>query len=384
MTLSGSAQGEGQIDSILLDMAQRQATESDLFFSGTFPTYRRYGRAVRGKPDNNIFFTGLVAFTLRELYPQLAPRARSVCDSILVRAYRAYPHFRNPGGRPTFNFWRQEPPLVFPHSWFLNHFNKVNQLPDDLDDTAILWLSMQAPDSIAREVKQLMKAHANGTRGKWIRNTYRPYRKIPAYSTWFGVKMPVDFDFCVLTNVLYFVNAYGLPEDAHDSASVELLRRMIVSGQYIRHADYISPHYGRTPLLLYHIARLLSRFSIPALDTLKPALLQTSRTAYAAADNWLDSLVLSTAVMRLGGEPPAAPALREEALTNHEGTSFFVASFSAIMPNLGKKLLLHSDLIKYYFTCPAYREALYLENMILRRESGMGARIGLRPAPGAR
>lgn len=376
VALTAVAQGEESVDSMLQDIAQRQIKESVLFYPGTFPTYRRYGLSDRRKPDNNIFFTGLVAFTLRELYRYLDSGSRSVCDSILARAYRAYPRFRNRDGRPTFNFWRQDPPLVFPHSWFLNHFNEVNQLPDDLDDTAILWLSMEAPDSVAQAVKNLMRAHANGADDKWIRNTYRPYRKIPAYSTWFGVKMPIDFDFCVLTNILYFGHAYGLPEDKQDSASIELLRRMIVSGQYIRHAGYISPHYGRTPLLLYHIARLLDRFSIPALDTLKPELLQTARTAYATAGTWLDSLVLSTAVVRLGGEVLPAPVWREEALED-SASSFFVASFSAMMPNFGKKLLLRSNAIKYYFNCPAYREALYLENMILHRESGVTAHISL-------
>jgi hypothetical protein len=376
VTLTAFAQGAGSVDSILQDVAQRQVKESALFYPGTFPTYRRYGLSERAKPDNNIFFTGLVAFTLRELYPYLDSGSRRVCDSILARAYRAYPRFRNRDGRPTFNFWRQDPPLVFPHSWFLNHFNEVNQLPDDLDDTAILWLSMEAPDSVVQAVKELMRAHANGAGGKWIRNTYRPYRKIPAYSTWFGVKMPIDFDFCVLTNILYFGHTYGLREDRQDSASIELLRRMVVSGQYIRHASYISPHYGRTPLLLYHIARLLGRFSIPALDTLKPELLQTARTAYQTADTWLDSLVLSTAVVRLGGEILPAPVWREGALKNSAG-SFFVASFSAMMPNLGKKLLLRSNAIKYYFNCPAYREALYLENMILHRESAVMADTSL-------
>jgi hypothetical protein len=353
------------VDSLLHLIEKMQVTEDDFYFKGSFPTYRRYGRSASFKEDNAVFFTGLIAFTLKELLPDLNAAQRAVCDTIIDRAIQSYAHFRNANGLPTFNFWRVRPPLVFPNSWFLNHFNETQQLPDDLDDTVILWLSMDPPDSLMKWVKILMGQHANGET-RWIRNTYRRYRKIPAYSTWFGKKMPIDFDFCVLCNVLYFVHEYQLPLNIHDSASVLLLRQMIEHKEYLKHPGYISPHYGRTSLLLYHAARLLAKFSIPALDTLKPQLLQDARQAYSHAGNWLDSVLLSTAIMRLGGEDTPLPRLDNAGLY-HNTTTFFVASFSAILPGTWKKILLNNQLIKYYFSCPAYRCALYLENLVLRK-----------------
>jgi hypothetical protein len=351
-------------DSLVRLLSSMQQRQDDFYFKGTFPVYRRYGRSEKLKPDNSIFFTGLVALVLTQVRDALPPDARPLADSIVSRAVSSYVHFRNPSGAPTYNFWRAEPPLVFPNSWFLNHFNQSNQLPDDLDDTAILWLTMDAPDSTARRVKALMEAHANGMMGR-IRNTLPGYRDLPAYSTWFGVKMPVDFDFCVMCNVLYFAATYGLPFTVQDSASVEYIRRVIVTGQWRSRAAFVSPHYGRPPVLLYHVSRLLTRLHVPALDTLKPVLLAEAREAYHRSDNWLDSVLLSTTVIRLGGTPPPLPRFSEAALEEHM-PAFFVASFSAYMPGIFKKMLLGSQVIKYYFSCPAYRAALYLENRLLR------------------
>lgn len=371
VTHVGVAQRNSEADTLLHQIAGAQVKKDSFYFRGSFPSFRHYGAGGKLKPDNNIFFTGLVAFTLQELKPYLDSSQQALCDSVIQRAQQAYPHFKNKGGRPTYNFWRVEPPLVFPNSWFLNHFNASHALPDDLDDTSILWLTFlhdstrgnYPSDSILLLVKKLMGEHANGGEN-WIRNTYNRYSSLRAYSTWFGIKMPIDFDFCVLCNVLYFVNAYQLPLNVHDSATVELLRQMITDGSYLRRAAYISPHYGRTPLLLYHISRLLGRFSVPALDTLKPRLLKASYLQYHKAGTWLDSVLLSTSVIRLGGKPLAVSRPRLPDLYQTDKT-FFVASFSDIFSNFWKKMMLNNQLIKYYFVCPAFRKALYLENMVL-------------------
>lgn len=359
------AQRVSIIDTLLHQIEALQVKADDFYYAGSFPTYRQYGESLKLKEDNAVFFTGLIAFTIKEALPYLNPEQQVLGDTIIHRAIRSYSHFRNKDGLPTFNFWPTNPPMVFPNSWFLNHFKNTNNLPDDLDDTSIFWLSMDPSDSLTHLIKELMDLHANGEKA-WIDNTYKRYRKLRAYSTWFGIRMPVDFDFCVLCNVLYFVHEYQLPLDIHDSASVELLRRMIVEKEYQKHPAYISPHYGRTPLLIYHVARLLGRFSIPALDTLKPALLKSAETAYKYSDNWLDSVLLSTAIMRLGGSPEPLPIL-SSGIGLHK-TTFFVASFAAIFPGLWKKMLLESPLIKYYFSCPAFRYALYLENLIVRKK----------------
>lgn len=106
------------------------------------------------------------------------------------------------------------------------------------------------------------------------------------------------------------------------------------------------------------------KYTIPALDSLKPQLLQEAQLGYASADNWLDSTLLSTAIMRLGGSPKPVAKPDDQDL-NQTFHSFFVASFAAILTEPWKKVLVHSQFIKYYFVCPAYRAVLYLENRML-------------------
>lgn len=362
----GNAQiGQPTIDGLLQDISSRQQKKTNFYFKGSFPAYRIYGKGSKLKPDNNIFFTGLIAFTLKQMQPYLNATQRTWCDSIIQRAKVAYPHFKNKDGYPTYNFWRTTPPLVFPNSWFLTKFNKSHALPDDLDDTAILWLAQTPSDSILLLVKKLMAKHANGQFGQ-VNNIYRKYRDLPAYSTWFGVNMPVDFDFCVLCNILYFVYNYDLPLNVHDSATITLLNSMITAGYYKTNPAYISPHYGRTSLLLYHISRLLNKFPIPALDSLQPELLETAYREYHAADNWLDSVLLSTAIIRMDGKKlPVWPPDTADLYAANE--TFFVASFAEMMSNFWKKLLMPSQWIKYYFVCPAYRQTLYFENKVLKK-----------------
>lgn len=364
--------GMSQSDTYLLrQIAGQQQQTTGFFYKGSFPSYRLYGAGNQLKPDNNIFFTGLIAFTLKELKPALSPAQQAICDSVIRRAEQAYPYFRNKNNRPTYSFWQTNPPLVFPNSGFLSLFNKSHALPDDLDDTSILWLSQNPSDSILALVKQLMAAHANG-RSNRVKNIYRAYRDIPAYSTWFGVKMPIDFDFCVLCNVLYFVYASHLPLNKHDSATITLLKKMVTDGYYKTKPSYISPHYGRTPLLLYHISRLTARFSIPALDSLQPELLKAAYEEYHTADNWMDSVLLSTAILRMHGNPLPVSSPDSADLYVADKT-FFVASFAEMLPDFWKKLLMPAQWMKYYFICPAYRQTLYLENRILARDLDMGA-----------
>ncbi len=42
--------------------------------------------------------------------------------------------------------------------------------------------------------------------------------------------MPIDFDFGVLTNILYLINKYQLPYTSADSASLKFLCKVVETG----------------------------------------------------------------------------------------------------------------------------------------------------------
>ena len=361
-------------DSLIHRLVQRiaaQQTEVDNdFAAGMYPSYRRYDkRADVFKNDNNIFYTGLVVFTLKQLQPWLTPADQAVCKDIFKKALPVYEKFRNRKGRYTYGFWQKDTPVVFPHSGWLNLMNKSHALPDDMDDTSIILLASDAPDSIVREVHALMQQYRNTGR-RHVRNTYRQYKKIPAYSTWFGKKMPVDFDICVLTNILYLVQRYHLPFAEGDSASVELIRQVIHNRQHMTHAAYVSPHYSRPSILLYHLSRLMQVTHLPALDSCREQLIADAREVYNNSDNFIDKIIVSTALMRWEAQPPREQLLVDtdlQTLVERNDFVFFIANMASMLPNPFKQWVGNAGIGRFFYYCPAYNNTLLLEYLVLKK-----------------
>ena len=367
------------VSRLLAEIAALQQRESGFFAAGTFPSTRVHSsRPFTIRRDNNIFFTGLIGLGLRRLRPDLDPGDRVVCDSILARMQPAIPLYRNRQGRPTYNFWRTNPPLIFPEDPWLTLGNRSHALPDDLDDTVILLEALgEEGDSTARVVKALMEAHANGS-GHFLQTGYRRYRRQGAYSTWFGQRMPIDFDCSVFCNVLYWVCANGLPFGAADSATVDILRDMILRGLPVTDPAYASPHYARTPVTLYHIGRLLGTFSLPALDSLKPLLVAQTRAALGKARDPMDRVLLSTTLLRLGVSPDRIPAIHLGSPAEEDDRFvFFIASFSDYFRNPFRRVFLHAGLLRYEFRCTAYNRFLLLEYLVLRENAWKRSQAGI-------
>jgi len=358
-----AAQRDTFASRLLHEIAGEQLTSDSFYFAGMFPSYRYYGRPNgQMKNDNNVFFTGLIAMTLGELQGYFTGADSLLCRQIRSKACASFPNFRHTSGRSTYNFWRTNPSMVFPNSGFLNLFKKWHSLPDDIDDTSILLLAMEADVTTACEVQELMKQHAN-TVSYNIKNTFKKYRRIPAYSTWFGKNMPIDFDACVLTNTLYFMHAYKMADSRTDSATVQLLDSFIRNREYMTHAAYISPHYARSPVLLYHIARLIGRYPIPELVRHRIQLIADARKLLVASNDDMDRIILGTALIWLG-DP--APAMNLPAIKTNGNFVFFVAGFNSLLPDFGKKTFSGFPLISYYYRCPAYNKVLLLQHHLLR------------------
>ena len=155
-------------DSLLISrLLQRidylQAKDNAVFPKGSIPSYRMYAlNKTRYKADINPFFTGLVAFTLEDIKRDLSPTQQIQANTIIHNTQAVYPIFQNrKNKRDTYNFWPTEHPQIFPHSGWLNLFNKSRSLPDDLDDTVIILMAQKSHDSIAKAIHQLMQRYTN-------------------------------------------------------------------------------------------------------------------------------------------------------------------------------------------------------------------------------
>lgn len=356
---------------LLNRIAFLQTKEDRIFPKGSIPSYRMYAHNKdRFKADINPFFTGLVSFTLQDIHSDLTAEQKKISSQIIGNSFSVYEKFKNrKNNYPTYNFWPTDTPQIFPNAGWLNHLDKSRSLPDDMDDTVIILMAMQANDSIARLVHELMQKHVNNHSNP-VKNTFKDYRKLGAYSTWFGKKMPTEFDISVLMNVLYFVQKYNLDWTAADSASLGLIENAIQTHKHIDYANYISHHYAKTSIVLYHLARLMSVKPIPSLESLKPQLIKQATTLFNQSNSFMEQILLSTSLLKWGAEPPEISIGPDQDLTQlieDETFSFFIANMGSIYPDQVKKFLTRSKLGTFYYYSPAYNNLLVLENLIWQK-----------------
>jgi hypothetical protein len=339
------------------------------FPPGIFPSTRLYAyNKNNSKNDPNVFFTGLIVLTLKKYEKQCTPYQQRLIQQIVKDGLSSFGLFKNKSGRDTYNFWRTDTPQIFPNAGWLNTFDKSQSLPDDLDDTVILLWAAEVEKARASAIHDTMQLYTN-TNGKTVKNSLAPFKYLPAYSTWFGKKMPIDFDMAVLCNVLSFVNAYDLKWTASDSASLQLITTAIQNNWHINKASFIAPHYAKPAVIMYHIARLINagnQQNIQTLIALKSALLNQTDSLIAISTDPLEKVLLSSARVHFGGthtaDANATPQTHDQAAIEQSKYPFFIANMASMLPNPVKGPLSKLALAKFEYRCPAYNLALLWEN----------------------
>ena len=351
----------------LIDNIAREQTQTTNknFYAGMFPSYRECGGSPHNyQPDNNIFYTAVSVFALKNLLTDVNEINQTRIKKIIDNAVQMYPLYRNKSGLPFYGFWAGND-VIMPHTLVFQYLKTVFGQSEDADDSVMALLGLPNNDSDNAELKKRLIETSNLSRKKII-STYKRYKKIAAYSTWVGYRMPVDFDFGVHCNILYFMFEKKLPMKKQDSATIALLAHMIAHRDYIKSPVYISPYYVKTSVLLYHIARLLGKFSIPQLDVYKPQLVQDIQHQLTVCNNVMDQIILRTSLLRLGAKAPPLPAF---SIADFEGSNqknfvFFQARAAFSYPTPLKQIFLHWSYVYYYFYCPAYYKILWLEYLV--------------------
>lgn len=354
-----------RIDSLLTHIAicQRQKTDAN-YEAGLFPSQRVYlKKDDYTREDNNVFFTGLITWTLRSYNGKLTLVNHLLADSICTKAVRTYMLYKNKHGGITYNFWQTHPSRHFPNDEYFSARDKY-ALPDDLDDTAILYLSNSHGDSLEHALKHQMALHANRSKGTAINNTFRKYRHLIAYSTWFGKHMPVDFDLCVQTNAMRFVLDNRLEMDEHDIETLDLIRDMVLADEHLKEGSYVSPHYQNPVIILYHLARLVSAHPKQhGLADIKDKLIKDLQNQKALVKHPMEKLLLSTSLLRFGIPQESMSYLTAE---DFNGFYFFVANMTSTMVNSIKKSMADSKRTNFYYQCEGYYWCLLWENEMLQ------------------
>jgi hypothetical protein len=329
--------------------------------TGLFPSFRSNPAIFYRRSDTNIFFTAITVFTVQSLRSAVSPHVQHLIRQISERARTAFPIFQNKDGLDTYNFWPTRPSRHFPNGYLFRHFEHF-RIPDDIDDTAMIYLTQIAePPSTdtLNWLKAKLAQHANGSQRHQIKNTYPEYRNLRAYSTWFGKTMGVDFDACALSNVLFCIYQYNLPRNQHDADSLVYLRSVVESGRYVAEPFRCAPHYARTSLIIYHLARLMAAFTIPELESVRSRLIADAHRELNKTSNRLEQIILATSLRRLGEVLPTIDTDHIE--RDFDTFNFFIAGLLTAYEQPWLRRLANRPLMQMRWQCEAHCWALVAE-----------------------
>jgi hypothetical protein len=344
----------------LINKIRESQQQPDLHFpGGLIPTYRTNTQIGYHRPDTTMFFPAIIAFTLQSIKDQIRdPRTREIIDQITADVVATYPHFQNKDGLNTYNFWKTKPSRHFPNGYLFRRFEHF-RIPDDSDDTAMAYLTTSPSKEELIWLKSKLAQHANGTK-QFIQNTYPEYRQLKAYSTWFGKNMYIEFDACVLSNLLYCIFEYQLPLNQHDEDSLTYIRSVIETDRY-RTAPFRCAHqYPRTPLIIYHITRLIAKFNPPELATIIPKLITDSQELLHSCEHVMDKVLIATSLMRLG-QPTQRIAIERVQAKDFKGFYFFIAGLLTAYENKLLYTLASLPIWHMRWECEAHNWTLLAE-----------------------
>ena len=211
----------------------------------------------------------------------------------------------------------------------------------------------------AKWLQNRLIQHSNGFKNQ-IKNTFPEYQNLKAYSTWFGKDMYIEFDACALSNMIYCQLHFGLELDEHGQDSIKYIQQTILSNQYIEQPFRVAHQYVRTPLIMYHVMRLMNKFHIPELEICREKL-ESDILYYLQKEelSLMDRIVLE---ISLRSKNDVEVQNLNDVDTNYP---FFIAGLLTAYENTLLYKLSSSKLFHINWTCEAHSLALLAEWMVV-------------------
>lgn len=350
------------ISGLLKTIQAMQSDGSGFYAKGLFPSQRFHYFLPFKREDDNLYFTALIAFTLSELRNLVPIQEQDRTDEMISLALRNYHRYKSLTGENLYNFYQTTPPKPFPNGHLLKRFER-SQLADDAACTVMAYLSRQATEKEALWLKDQLNRNANRSQRE-IKNTQEEHLGLRAYSVWLGPpSIPVNFDFCVLCNILYFVHAYQLPVSVQDMDSMRYIRSVLTRDEHFQNTYHTANTYPNAAIILYHIARLLGTFHLSFLEDLREKVIYDCKNLMVKTTSSMEQVILASSLLKLNTEPPLEINPDE---VDCDSFSFFVAPMLAgkelpLLPKLAKVNWFHIP-----FRSKAYNLTLLLEYQLLK------------------
>jgi hypothetical protein len=352
---------------LLHEIARLQLSSEALGYpAGLFPSQRQHIFLPVKRDDSNIFFSASVLYILESIKRFLGEEEQQVIHKIGEGVRQNYPAYQNLNGLQTYNFWQTRPSRHFPNGRFMHRFRHF-KLPDDADTTSLVYLTnFPTPEAVTRLHAKLPQ-HANLAK-KQVQTTLPKYRDLPAYSTWFGENMPIEFDVCVLCNLFLLFSKFDLPLNAHDEAVIKLIVGIVKDKDYFTTPYQISPAYPNASIILYHISRLVANTQIVPLKNLQAEIIKDLQCQFRLATHPLEKVILDTSLIRFGekSQYEVSPDLYKFAL--QENFFWFSASMLSVYGNPLIKPFAKFAFTHLKYNCEAFNLTLLLEHEVYRNK----------------
>ena len=364
MSQSDKEDSISSVEKQLITLKALQSQDDSIYPKGIFPSQRYHPFLPYKRDDDNLFFTVSVVHILQGLNEQFTETEKALVNQITTEAKASYHLFQNKDGLDTYNFWQTKPSRHFPNGMFMHRF-KHFRIPDDADDTALVFLTENAPRERVAQLREKLKSHAN-LAYKRAFNPLEKYRDLKCYSTFFGEKMYIEFDICVLSNLMRVILTHFKAElNEYDHGTLQFITEAITNDEHIELPFYSAPNYPKTELILYHVSRLIpllpAEYSIRIEEKIKADIhLQLKRVS------GMNRLLLENAAMKLNMEIEADESTSTDVLNDRSFFFFHAGMITAFENSIAQKLANNAFFHLRYIS-KALNRALLIENMVLKR-----------------
>ncbi len=291
------------------------------------------------RPDNSLFALSSTLFVLQSLNKHFSKIELESLGLIGEKIQSRYAIFRNKDDKPSYNFYPTKPSRHFGNGYFMKHFDHF-RLPDDIDDTALVFLTDPSRTSELPSLIELLKKHEHPS---------------GVYNTWYGKNMPLEVDICANINMLILLFKDNL---AHLPIAQNIMSYLINSIADIEKRPFqLARHYGHPVLILYHYARFMHLFPDTLLQAHVSTLVKITEKLLANALSDGHRMLAETSLLKWG-------IGREILLGRFYFNDFYTFIGAPLAPFIGDKPLAFKSLFLIYWQSDIYNEALKLEYLL--------------------
>jgi hypothetical protein len=288
------------------------------------------------RQDNSLFALASSLFVLKKLSDSFDQQSLAAFHTFEKAVISQYPLFRNKDNKVSYNFYPTKPSRHFGNGYIMRHFDYF-RLPDDIDDTAMVFLTDSSLNIAFPDLVLLLEQHVH---------------KTGVFNTWFGKNMPQEVDICANINMLLLFYEHGLQNHQIAENSMALL---VSSIQHIEsHSFMLARHYGNPVLILYHYARFMSCYPDTDLENYKNLLIQQAENLISKQKNEGHRMLLEICLLKW-----CVKRAKVNFPKKIEGFYTFIGA--PLAPKIGANFFSGSSLSIIYWRSPLYQCALQIE-----------------------